>query len=402
MPQLDQELCEWTEVVSRKLPSLSAAEARVLALYSFGMVVVQSCGLTSIAVFLGVLLGRQENRVRQQLREFTYAGEDKRGDKRRTVKVESSFGELLGWVLSWWADEEHRLALALDATTFKQVFTVLVVSVMYRGCAIPVAWCVLSATKKGQWRDHWESLLDVLVPNVPADWTVLVLADRGLYAKWLYQGICKRGWHPFLRINQQGLFRPDGSTCFRPLCGLVQPSRPIWSGGVTCFKTTSAQLDCTLLARFDPVYTDPWLILTDLPSHIADIAWYGMRSWIEAGFKDLKRGGWSWQHTKMTDPARAARLWLVIALATLWVLSVGGYAEAAIPVCSLPFLPPFFPYRARPRRTSRPRLLSAFARGLCSILAALIRGDGLPFGDFVPEPWPISPQPFSFLSNTYP
>lgn len=366
------------------------------------MVLVQSCGLTSIAVFLGLLLGRQENSVRQQLREFTYDGADKRGAKRQTVEVETCFGALLGWVLSWWAEGEHRLALALDATTFKQLFTVLVVSVVYRGCAIPVAWCVLPATQKGQWRPHWERLLDRLKGSVPADWTVLVLADRGLYAKWLYQRIVKLDWHPFLRINQQGTFCSEATASFRPLRGLVDATTATWSGRVTCFKTASAQLECTLLAHFDPVYTDPWLIVTDFPPHIANIAWYGMRSWIEAGFKDFKRGGWGWQQTKMTDPARAARLWLVIAVATLWVLSVGGYAEAELPPSSLPVLPPFFPYRIRPKPASRPRLLSAFARGLLIILAALLRGDGLPFGDFVSDPWPVLLHPTPLCSNTYP
>jgi hypothetical protein len=343
MPRLQDELCEWTDTVSRKLPSLSKTEARVLALYSFGMVLVQSCGITSIAVFLSMLLERKENSVRQQLREFTYAGEDKRGAKRRSVAVASCFGDLLGWVLSWWSAGEHRLALALDATTFKQLFTVLVVSIVYRGCAIPVAWCVLPATHKGAWRPHWEHLLDLLKPSIPADWLVLVLADRGLYAKWLYQRIVKLKWHPFLRINEQGLFRPAGHADFRPLRALVNATAPTWSGNIACFKTATAQLNCTLLARFDPKYTDPWLILTDLPPEVADIAWYGMRSWIEAGFKDIKRGGWGWHQTKMSDPARAERLWLVIAVATLWVLSVGGYAEADLPPSSVPFLPPFFP-----------------------------------------------------------
>ena len=393
MPQLEEGLCEWTEVVSRKMPSLSNSEARVLALYSFGMVLAQSCGLTSVVVFLGLLLGREDNSVRQQLREFTYEGKDKRGNKRQTVAVENCFGGLLGWVLSWWSEGEQRMALAMDATTFKQIFTVLVVSVVYRGCAIPVAWRVLPATKKGQWRPHWEALLELLKPSVPVNWTVVVLADRGLYAKWLYRRLVKLGWHPFLRITQQGKFRAHDTPYFRPLAGLVSLTAPDWSGAVTCFISAHARLDCTLLARFDPAYADPWLVLTDLPPRVADIAWYGMRAWIEAGFKDIKRGGWAWHQTKMTDPARAERLWLVIAVATLWVLSVGGYAEADAPPCSLPFLPPFFPYRSRPKSTSRPRLLSVFARGLLIILAALLRGDSLPFGDFVPEPWPVSPIP---------
>ena len=40
--------------------------------------------------------------------------------------------------------------------------------------------------------------------------TVLVLADRGLYARWLYHRIRRLGWHPFLRINHGAKFRPAG------------------------------------------------------------------------------------------------------------------------------------------------------------------------------------------------
>src|SRR5215470_16830392 len=102
MSTLNEGLSEWIETVARKLPHLRKSEALVLALYSFGMVLTQSCGLTTIAVFLGYLLGKQDNTVRQQLREFNYDGADKRGDKRCGVEVERSFGALLGWILSWW------------------------------------------------------------------------------------------------------------------------------------------------------------------------------------------------------------------------------------------------------------------------------------------------------------
>ena len=53
-----------------------------------------------------------------------------------------------------------------------------------------------------------------------------------------------------------------------------------------------------------------------------------------------KRGGWGWHQTKMVDPERAERLWLAIAVATLWAVSVGGEADANLPVSSLEALPP--------------------------------------------------------------
>ena len=37
---------------------------------------------------------------------------------------------------------------------------------------------------------------------------------------------------------------------------------------------------------------------------------------------------------------------------------------------------------------SRPRLRSCFARGLQLILVALLKGEPVPLGRFIPEPWP--------------
>jgi len=37
---------------------------------------------------------------------------------------------------------------------------------------------------------------------------VIVLADRSLYAKWLFEAIVELKWHPFLRINTKARFVP--------------------------------------------------------------------------------------------------------------------------------------------------------------------------------------------------
>jgi hypothetical protein len=145
------------------------------------------------------------------------------------------------------------------------------------------------------------------------------------------------------------------------------------------------------LLRYDEGYEEVWLIVTDLLPLQALVAWYGMRSWIEGGFKDTKRGGWQWHQTKMTDPERAERLWLAIAVATLWAVSVGGEVDANLPASSLEALPQTHIARRSATGRSRPRMLSCFARGIITIVGTLIRGDGLLLGRFVPEPWPETP-----------
>ena len=183
---------------------------------------------------------------------------------------------------------------------------------------------------------------------------------------------------------------------------MVSAQIPSWCGEVECFKTQASRLRCTLLAHWDEAYTDPWLIVTDLPTAQACVAWYGMRAWIEAGFKDIKRGGWHWEQTKMTDPARVERFWLVIAVATLWVVSVGAQVEDDLPACGFETLPPVPGGSPPARKKSRPRLLSCFRRGILKILVTLIRGEALPLGNFPATPWLDAFPERALPLNTYP
>ena len=380
---------QWTEVVTAHLPHLSKPQAAVLALWSLGMVLARSCALTAVRAFLAASLERKANTVRQQLREFCYEAQAKRGGPRQELAVETCFAPLLAWVLSWW--EGHQLALALDATTLGQRFVVLVLSVLYRGCAIPVAWTMLPATEKHAWRGEWLRMLRQVRAAVPRRFFVIVLADRGLYARWLFQGIVRNGWHPVLRINTGGTFRPAPHAHYQPLRSLVPQPDTQWVGRGTAFQGPRRRLNCTLLARWDDGYTDPWLLLTDLAPSAGEACWYGLRAWIEQGFKITKRGGWQWQRTRMTDPQRAARLWLAVAVATLWLLSVGGAAEETIPESTLlPLAADGFP-ASRPRRATLLRLVSVFRQGGIAILVALLNHRRLPLGRFVPEPWPSTP-----------
>src|SRR4029453_160293 len=116
-------------------------------------VLARSCALTAVSAFLATWLGRKEPAVRQHPRAVFYGATAKCGTARQALVVETCFVPLLAWVVGQW--EGTQLALALDATTLGTRFTVLALSVVYRGCAIPVAWTVLSATAKHAWRREW-------------------------------------------------------------------------------------------------------------------------------------------------------------------------------------------------------------------------------------------------------
>src|SRR5262249_40168015 len=199
-----------------------------LALWSFGMVLARSCALSAVSSLLAEGMQRSEQSVRQRLREWYYDAQRKRGPQRQALRVETCFAPLLGWVVSWW--HGTQLALALDATTLGQRFVVLAIRVVYRGCAIPVAWVILPAGAKHALRREWLRLLRRRRPALPPSWTVIVLADRGLSAPWLFRRLTRLGWHPCLRLNTGGSFRPTGAPCWRPLASFTPQPGTSWPG----------------------------------------------------------------------------------------------------------------------------------------------------------------------------
>src|SRR3954447_15560874 len=211
MPRQDP-LYVWTRELTTAFPDLSKPQLNGLAHWSFGMILARCCSLDSVTSYMADWLEQPELSSRCRLREWYRPAEiksaSKRGGKRQDLDVTTCFAPLLRWLVRDWP--QPRLALALDASTLDDRFVLLAVSVLYRSCAFPVAWRILPATAEGNWKPHWLDLLEALRGVVPADWLVVALSDRGLWAKWLFQKIQSLGWHPLMRIRSGGHFRPEG------------------------------------------------------------------------------------------------------------------------------------------------------------------------------------------------
>lgn len=383
-------LSEWIAELSNRMPHLTKPQATVLAMWSFGIVMTGSCGRRTVATFLALLLGQKVGTVEQRLREWCYNPEDKRGEKRCALEVTMCFVPLLCWIISLWTGAV--IALAVDATSLGDRFVVLTISVVYRGTGIPVAWTILVGQKKEAWRGHWLRMLRQLRPAIPKDWTVLVLADRGLYARWLYRRIVRLGWHPFLRINQSAKFRPADQNRWYWLRELVNTEDGMWRGQGTAFSTRQCQLQCTLVAWWGAGHEEPWFILTDLSPNGCDATWYGLRTWCEQGFKCNKRGGWQWQQTRMTDPERAARLWLALSVASLWMVTLGSQLETG-PTDENPDLPDLRVLLAATLQPGQRRRTRLFRLGRLWLLVQMVTAQPLPLPrQLVPEPWPEVPE----------
>ena len=102
-------LSQWMETVSSLLPTLSRPQAKVLAYWSYGMVLARSCGITLVCAALAMQVAVSERSLIQRLREWCYGAKDKKGEQRRELDVSMCFGPLLQWILAWWPADQPRL-----------------------------------------------------------------------------------------------------------------------------------------------------------------------------------------------------------------------------------------------------------------------------------------------------
>lgn len=393
--RLPSECYQMMQIIGDFLPHLRRSQLRGLALWVYGSIMAGS-GCQSAVVSALSFMG-EHNSLRQYLRECLYDGADRARPCAAQLEVKLCFGPLMRWVIDWW--QSDRLALAIDPTLKDDKVASIVISVLYRSCAIPVAWHILPANRRGEWIAPTVELLELLAEAVPKEMSVLVMCDRGLRSPRLYQRICAIGWHPYVRQSINTVFCPDGGTRVHAR-RLVPAPGHAWVGRGTAFYRPSIRRRCTLIVVWDEGQAEPQIVMTDLAPEQAGVRWYGLRFWIEMGFRALKGVGWQWQKTRRTDPARISRHWLVLSVATLLTLAYGSRVEDAAEFDVAPGrlrAPP----KTRIHRSGEGeprRLVSVLRQGIYWLRRLLCKGRMWRRVWLLPEEWP---QPSSILKIIY-
>lgn len=351
-----QQLTRWCDLLAQHLPHLSRPQRRTLALWSFAATITEHIALTTCAAFLAEVTAQAEAALRNRLREFYRPAALKRGSCRTQVDVRLAFGPLLAWVLHLLRPRE--LVLALDPTLCRDRLVVLTVAVVAHGCALPVAWTALRANVPGAWMPYWPTMLAHLQAVVPKKTRVVVVADRGLQSTELFHEIRALGWHPMMRLTRQGSWRERGQKAWPKLSALPVTPGSYYVGRGHLFTTRPHA--CTLVVLWRVGFDEPWFLMTDLPPRRCQKAFYGLRCWIEQGFRCAKSGALRCERMRIEDPERAERVWLVVSVSLLWTHVVGVSAAEGERLFD-----------------GERRVLGVHRRGWLRVLASLIRGAAL-------------------------
>ena len=235
------------------------------------------------------------------------------------IEVHALYGPLMQQALIGWVDK--TLYVALDTSMLWNTYCMVRLSVIYRGRAVPLVWCVLEHGSATVAYDVYQALLDKANTLVPFACKVVLLADRGFADTELMGHLKRLGWHFRLRIKSNFWICCPGHGGFQVrdialACGQAR----FWHG---VFVTTK-RFGSVHLAVARPLASDEyWYVISDEPTDVQSLQEYGLRFDIEENFLDDKSNGFQLESSLIRSSEALERLCFVLAMTTLYLVSVG-------------------------------------------------------------------------------
>ncbi len=216
------------------------------------------------------------------------------------------------------------LVFIMDGSTVGRGCLALLLSVVYRGRALPIAWVVVRGCKGHFPADAHLGLLHQLLPLIPRTATVLFLGDGEFDSILLQQTLQAAGWeyvcrtasHLPLCVGEAWLTCADLAVTRGQVVGVAEVG-----------FTRQAYGPVTVIAWWDQAFAEPIYLVTNLELVEEACWWYRKRFKIETFFSDQKSRGFHLHKSHLADPQRLLRLLIAACLAYLWVIYLGTLAQ---------------------------------------------------------------------------
>lgn len=234
------------------------------------------------------------------------------------IHVCELYAPLIQEALLGWGD--NTLYLALDTSRLFEEYCLIRISVIFRGRAVPLVWKVLEHKSNTVAYHVYKELLDVAARLLPDGVQVVFLADRGFADTKLMGHVRELGWHFRIRIKCSFLVYQEGA--FRSVDEFpLQPGEAVFLNHVCLTRQKYGPVHVAL--GCSPDGKERWYVASDEPVSIETFQEYGLRSDIEENFLDDKSNGFQLESSKIRSAEGLERLCMVIAVATLYLVSQG-------------------------------------------------------------------------------
>jgi hypothetical protein len=239
------------------------------------------------------------------------------------IEVANLYDPLIKQALRDWGKE--TLYIALDTSMLWNSFCQIRLCVIYRGRAVPLVWETIEHGSSSVKFSRYKDLLDRAKSLLPLHKRVVFLADRGFIDTQLMDFLSyKLAWHWRIRYKVSIHAYRAGQRKNKPFCRLKMTAQYGHARFYHSVYLTEEHYGKVHLAfARHSGKKETWLIASDEPTNRETFREYGLRFDIEEGFKDDKSGAFELELSKFRDAQALTRLYTVIAVATLFLVSQG-------------------------------------------------------------------------------
>jgi hypothetical protein len=214
------------------------------------------------------------------------------------------------------------LVLIMDGSEVGRSCLSLMLSVQYRGRALPVGWLVVSG-KKGHFAEEKHvQLLSAIYPLIPAGADVIFLGDGEFDGVQLQEKLDDFGWKYACRTASNAILYDGEEFSFQDL--VLQPGMCLQMEEVSFTRQRYGPVLAVAWWRTD--YQEPIYLVSNMDLVEEVCHWYKKRFRIETFFSDQKSRGFHLHKSHLSDPKRLAKLMIATCLAYIWIVYLGVHA----------------------------------------------------------------------------
>jgi hypothetical protein len=303
-----------TQCYPGRISGRMAQHLTILAAFISGIVASRSSQLPQIA--LKIADGaKTESRVKRLSRWLD-------NDQIKEELYFLPYAELLLQCLSL-----ETLVLVMDGSVVGRGCCALMISVIYKGRALPLAWRVRQVPKGHFPEDFHINLVELVMSVIPEGTEVVFLGDGEFDGIHLQGTMNDSGWHYVCRTAKSTVATWRDIEFHLELLGeSIKPGRLIELKEVQF--TRDAYGPVMVLCCWAKDEAEPLYLVSNLSVAEEVIRYYQKRYRIETFFSDQKSRGFHIHKSHIADPQRLSRLLIASCLAYIWIIYLGTLCKS--------------------------------------------------------------------------
>jgi hypothetical protein len=213
----------------------------------------------------------------------------------------------------------YTLVLIMDGSDVGRNCVALMLSVRFRGRALPLGWLVVSGKKGHFSQEKHIALVSEIQKLIPDAADVIFLGDGEFDGSELQAKLADFGWKYVCRTASNTILFNGEEFSFQDL--LLQPGMCLEIPEVTFTRQRYGPV--LAVAWWCERHKEPLYLVSNMDLCEEVCHWYKKRFKIETFFSDQKSRGFNLHKSHLSAPARIGKLMIAACMAYLWIVQIG-------------------------------------------------------------------------------